>query len=281
LARVKLIAFSTPRSGSDPRRLAVLAAKVSQGKLHDKPLEHYLSTYSSERVGEWLAKAAEGFPSVLEHVVLTFLIEGISRVCSHQLVRHRIASYTQESQRYSESYARRALEKARQTLERYLAELEEAERGGEPPWLLPIKPSELRSVLERNDPSEILSRAVELLGYDDRIVEIASEAFVIPPTLPPEAKQEIARSYLRSLATYYSLLNQGVPHEDARFALPQAIKTRILMTVNLRELLHIACLRLSTKAQWEIREVVKQMIEEAEKIVPEIEEMLKKFCREW
>ncbi|NPA96876.1 MAG: FAD-dependent thymidylate synthase, partial [Crenarchaeota archaeon] len=42
----------------------------------------------------------------------------------------------------------------------------------------------------------------------------------------------------------------------------------------------IACLRLSSKAQWEIREVVKMMIEEAKKVVPEIEEMLKKFCRE-
>ncbi|NPA96956.1 MAG: FAD-dependent thymidylate synthase, partial [Crenarchaeota archaeon] len=90
MARARLIALSIPVIGGDPRRLVVLAAKVSQGKLHERSHEHYLTAYSSERVGEWLAKAVQGFPSVLEHVTFTFLIEGISRVCSHQLVRHRI-----------------------------------------------------------------------------------------------------------------------------------------------------------------------------------------------
>ena len=42
----------------------------------------------------------EGHESIIEHASLTFEISGISRACSHQLVRHRIASYSQESQRF-------------------------------------------------------------------------------------------------------------------------------------------------------------------------------------
>lgn len=59
--------------------------------------------YKSGFVGDGaLIKALikNGHTSVLEHGSFTFLIEGISRACTHQLVRHRIASYSQESQRY-------------------------------------------------------------------------------------------------------------------------------------------------------------------------------------
>jgi len=48
------------------------------------------------------ARVGEGHESIIEHLSFTFLVEGISRACSHQLVRHRLASYSQESQRYCE-----------------------------------------------------------------------------------------------------------------------------------------------------------------------------------
>jgi thymidylate synthase (FAD) len=74
------------------------------------------------------------------------------------------------------------------------------------------------------------------------------------------------------------MLLEGVPYEDARYVLPQAFTTSILMTVNLRELIHIACLRLSEKAQWEIREVVRAMVEEASRVVPEVRELIAGMC---
>ncbi len=111
MVKVKLIAYSKPIIGNDPRHLSLLAFKVSTGKLHDKSIEYYLSEeYSDEKVRRIILAAVE-FPSILEHIVFTFIIEDISRVCSHQLVRHRLASFTQESQRYSESYMRKAVEK--------------------------------------------------------------------------------------------------------------------------------------------------------------------------
>jgi thymidylate synthase (FAD) len=206
--RVTLVAYSSPK-GLDPRRLVLLAIKVSQGKVRERGVEHYLREYPERYVHEWVLKAAE-FPSVLEHVVFTFYIEGISRVASHQLVRHRIASYTQESQRY-------------------------AEVG--PDYVVP------ETVLGRN--------------FEYRY------------------RDAVERCY----RVYEAMVDSGVPREDARYVLPQAFTTSILMTVNLRELIHIACLRLSERAQWEIREVVRAMVEEASKVVPEIKDLIVRMCR--
>jgi thymidylate synthase (FAD) len=206
--RVTLVAYSSP-GGLDPRRLVVLAIKVSQGKVREKGIEHYLREYPEKDVHEWILKAAE-FPSVLEHVVFTFYIEGISRVASHQLVRHRIASYTQESQRYAEV-----------------------------------------------QPDYVIPERVEEKGFVERY------------------KDAVERCY----RLYRAMLDSEVPFEDARYVLPQCFTTSILMTVNLRELVHIACLRLSEKAQWEIREVVRAMVEEASKVVPEIKDLIARMCR--
>jgi len=254
---VKLIAWSNARV-SDPRKLVILAVKVSCGKIREKGLNYYLDRdYSDEDYRRWLIDSLK-YPSVLEHIVFTFYIEGISRICSHQLVRHRIASYTQESQRYSESYMRKAVEK-------------------------------IASVLEENFKSGCFEEYVSLIEkflkraegcssrYAETVVEVAQQAFVIPPHLPLEEKHRLAKFYLKALAEYYKLLAEGIKKEDARFIVPQAVKTALLMTVNMRELLHIAKLRLSSKAQWEIRELVRRIVEEVSKIIPELPSLIEDY----
>lgn len=127
-----------------------------------------------------------GHMSVLEHVSFTFAISGVSRALSHQLVRHRMASYSQQSQRY-------------------------------------VKAGELE--------------------------------YVCPPSLSEETSLERA-FFLDSLKAaehaYRTMLDAGVPAEDARFVLPQATATNIVMTMNCRELLHFIEERCCNKAQWEI-----------------------------
>jgi thymidylate synthase (FAD) len=59
---------------------------------------------------------------------------------------------------------------------------------------------------------------------------------------------------------YHELQAQGVPNEDARMVLPNACATSLYLSCNLRELIHIANERLCTRAQWEIRDLVKQMV---------------------
>jgi len=140
-----------------------------------------------------------GHESILEHAVLTFSIEGISRVTSHQLVRHRIASYTQQSMRY-----------------------------------IKLNPSDVE------------------------------ETFVIPESVKErlelyEKWKELMR---KAIELYEESYKAGIHQEDARFILPQAVRTKIVVTMNLRELKHFLGLRACERAQWEIREVAWKMLEE-------------------
>jgi thymidylate synthase (FAD) len=81
----------------EPEKLIYLAGRTTIGETTND------SCNDPEAVAKWIKKRiAEGHESVLEHASATFFIKGLSRVASHQLVRHRIASYTQKSQRYVE-----------------------------------------------------------------------------------------------------------------------------------------------------------------------------------
>jgi len=244
MARVTLISYTMPLVGTDPRRLVVLGVKVSSGKLHERDWKHYLTTYPEHDVRQHIVLASK-YPTLFEHIVFTFLIEDISRVCSHQLVRHRIASYVQESQRYSEGYVKQVIE----CLGRYgYKKLEEALNA--------------------------------LNGDHSSVVKCLEEGFIFPETIRSNsiASRRYTEQLLKAVYVYRELIEAGIPLEDSRYLLPQAVKTRIMMTVNLRELIHIACLRMRTEAQWEIREVVRQMIKEVKRVVPEIEELVNRMC---
>ncbi len=86
-------------------RMVVVAAKVSQGKTFLKPVEHYAREYPFWDAVAWAVLAVDtpclerqGYESVLEHVVVQFVAR-CSRICTHELVRHRLASYAQTSTR--------------------------------------------------------------------------------------------------------------------------------------------------------------------------------------
>ena len=297
MVKVKLIAYSKPTAEGVTKHLPVLAFKVSIGKLHDHSLEYYLSDkYPEEKVKRILLSAVE-FPSILEHIAFTFIVEDISRVCSHQLVRHRLASFTQESQRYSESYMKRVVERI---VKAYLDKELKSQQGVSSTLRhnhLKIGIKELKKMYEHKKYSDIIEVFLNQSSpkyssgesiracYDIRddykkvLLEAVNEAFVLPGSIRDEDKICLAEDLLRAVQRYYELISSGVKYEDARFVIPQAVKTRLMVTVNLRELLHIACLRLSPKAQWEIKKVVELMIEEVVKIVPEVKELVKLYCK--
>ncbi len=145
-----------------------------------------------------------GHHSVFEHIHFTFKIEGISRACSHQLVRHRHCSFTQRSQRYC------------------------SEDGFEY-----VTPPSLRHLPFGND------------------IEDISDWY-----------------------RHYQTLD--VPNEDARYILPNACCTDLYLSCNLRELIHICNERLCSRAQWEIRELVKKMVDLVD---PELKFMLVPKCK--
>jgi thymidylate synthase (FAD) len=134
-----------------------------------------------------------GHLSPLEFAVAAFEIVG-SRVYTHQQVRHRIASYAQESQRY----------------------------------------------VKVNDPNY----------------------FVIPPTIHdnPQALDIFLKAINNAWNAYQNLLNLGIKKEDARYLLPNACKSKILVEMNFRSWRHFLKLRCDKSAQWEIRGVAQEIL---------------------
>lgn len=202
--QVKLLTFT-----SDPEVLAAAAAHLCY---HDVSAVDIVATLDREQTEHLLRVVLDsGHLSVVEHVTFTFAIDGISRVTSHQLVRHRVGTaISQQSQRY--------------------ANVQEA-------------------------------------GY------------VLPHSI---AGHRLANSYEQNcraaIRLYRELIESGVPNEDARYVLPQSIETRLLFTVNMRELRHMyeidACLR----SQWEIRRLVNLMKREIRAISPRLAQELKIKC---
>ena len=149
------------------------------------------------------ARLRDGHESIIEHASATFEISGISRACSHQLVRHRLASYSQESQRY---------------------------------------------------------------------VDMSDPEVVMPPSIidNQEANEVWAELMAHIKLAYQNLRESGVRKEDARFVLPNATATRIVVTMNFREFLHFFRLRITPEAQWEIRYLALCMLQSLVPYAPTI-----------
>ncbi|GFK95089.1 Flavin-dependent thymidylate synthase [Fundidesulfovibrio magnetotacticus] len=166
---------------------------------------------SREKQAEFVAGViSSGHVSPIEHVSFTFAVEGVSRALTHQLVRHRIASYSQQSQRY---------------------------------------------------------------------VDASSFDYVLPPAIAriPEAKAryehfmaQVADAY-RDLKDILETNGRGTKaKEDARFVLPQAAETRIVVTMNCRALFNFFEHRCCARAQWEIRALADKMLALCRMTLPEV-----------
>lgn len=94
--KVTLIGYSLPNGISGPpEKLGDIGAAICIDKHYDSIQQGIMSNQNVH------AAIKSGHLSVIEHVSMSFLIEDVSRACTHQLVRHRIASYSQLSQRYA------------------------------------------------------------------------------------------------------------------------------------------------------------------------------------
>jgi thymidylate synthase (FAD) len=154
---------------------------------------------------------ASGHESPLEHAKFTFAVEGVSRALTHQLVRHRIASFSQMSQRY-----------------------------------------------------------VKASNFD----------YIVPPSV--EADKDLKAEFLRAMAfvqesynklleRYQALGKKGErANQDARFVLPQAAETKIVMTMNCRELIHFFHVRCCSRAQWEIKRLADRLLAIVKHELPEV-----------
>lgn len=149
-----------------------------------------------------------GHTSTIEHASATFKFSEVSRALTHELVRHRLFSFSQRSQRYC---------------------------------------------------------------FED------NPGYVVPDTI--QDNLELREKYVKLLNevqnVYKEFVNFGVPKEDARYILPNACHTEIFVSGNFREWLHFLELRLSPRAQWEIRQLAHLVLNELYKVAPIIFQDLK------
>ncbi len=182
----------------EAEKLAAMAAKLCYSPAHIGDIAYDLTP---EKSAAFLQKIVDlGHLSTVEHAAFTFGIEGVSRTLLAQITRHRIASFSVQSQRY--------------------------------------------------------------VSYTD-----GGFGYIIPPAiraLGDDAVQEYEEQMAQMQHWYdgwRERLGTGEKsNEDARFVLPGACETRMLLTMNARELMHFFALRCCNRAQWEIRELAWRML---------------------
>ena len=216
--KVELLAY-TP----DADKLVAAAAKLCYAQ---SDIDSLLDNLTPEKTEAFLDKLMSlGHESPVEHASFTFGIEGVSRTLLAQLTRHRIASFSVQSQRYVSksgfSYVTPPeIEQCPEAKEVYLANM--------------------RRCAEDYD------------ALRNLLIEKHTKTFMA------EGKSlEAAKSMAEKKA-----------NEDARFVLPGACDTRIIMTMNTRSLYNFFRLRCCNRAQWEIREMAWLMLEQVQKVSP-------------
>lgn len=164
----------------------IAAAECYQGKNFDKSLDIAMGG---------------GHLSVVEHAVFTFRVRNVSRVLLAQLTRHRIASFSVQSQRYC---------------------------SVQPEWIVPP--------------------TIVDAGYEQAYLDKCNECYEL----------------------LCAMIKDGVPAEDARYVIPQGVACSLIVTMNIRELLHFFELRCCNRAQWEIRNLAWAMLAYCKRHAPKV-----------
>ena len=244
--KVKLIAH-TP----NPEEVVAQAAKLCYSHVGVDGIMEKLTPEKIEKFVDHLATI--GHESPLEHVTFTFAIEGISRVTTHQIVRHRLASYSQQSQRYvkleqfeyiippeiaKDSYARTI----------FIKHMEDSQKAYD----------ELVNVLIENKLDKKYPTWIE--DTEEEYTNLNTEEQL-------QLNQNIRNLWAKNNKKAYSAIEKEAI-EDARYVFPNACETKIVMTMNARSLLHFFNVRCCNRAQWEIRAMADEMLKECKKVAP-------------
>jgi len=186
----------------DPDATIAAAAKLCYSNRSVKDIMENVIQKEDETAKFVQMLADLGHESPFEHVSFTFGIEGVSRTLTHQLVRHRIASYSQKSQRY----------------------------------------------VKEHDFEVIMPPSIA-------VCEEAAKEFL-------KVKDSIQKLYDTLVKKY------NVPAEDARYILPNATETSIIVTMNARSLFNFFNHRCCMRAQWEIRALANEMLKLVKAVAP-------------
>ena len=199
----------------EPEKVIAMASRTCYSALDLEGLDK--KTDAADNAAYIRRVLASGHTSIAEHASFTFGLEGVSRTLLAQITRHRVASFSVQSQRY------------------------------------------------------VSVAGAEVFDY------------VLPPrirALGPEAEEKFAWQ-MKTMQRWYDEWSEALGQdsaEDARFVLPGAAATRIVMTMNARELLHFFSLRMCNRAQWEVREAAWRMYELVYPLAPSVFELAGPGC---
>jgi len=186
----------------NPELLCAKAMRRCYSSLSMEKLEEELKEKGPDYIKYLMNRVKEDKSfDIWEHCSFTFEIEGISRSCSHQLVRHRLISFDQESQRFAPS----------------------------------------------------------------------PKDYIIPPSIKG-GYEELFRHHMdQSWTLYLDMVEKGkIPKQDARYVLPNAAETKLIMTLNGRSIMHLLYMRTSKSTQWEIKNLANEIYNLVKPLAPNI-----------
>lgn len=219
-----------------PEQTVAMAAKLCYSPSNIEDLRNGLTEEKTTSFLDMLSDLGHGSP--VEHASFTFGIEGISRACSHQLVRHRIASYSQQSQRYVD--------------------------GTKFEFVTPPEIADCKKAYEA------YKKVIDLQGEAYSTIRDALVVKYIKDYKGEDIKgtdEEVLNSFKEENKSKFNAFVKKA-NEDARFVLPNACTTKIVCTFNTRSLYNFFAHRCCNRAQWEIRQVAEQMLLECLKVAP-------------
>lgn len=164
--------------------------------------------------------------SIFEHLTFSVAVRGISRACSHQLVRHRIATYSQQSQRYVEK--------------------------GDFSYLVP----------------PIIAAVPEAMALYTEAIEASARAY-----------QQLSQVLFDAYPDFNMPKHREKVFQDARFVLPNACETQIVITMNGRAWIEASRHRMCNRAQWEIREMFNQIAAVIRGVCPTVGTLMGGKCQ--
>ena len=211
--KVKLITHT-----KDPEKTVAAAAKLCYSK---SDISTLIDGLTDEKVANFLERLSNlGHASPLEHASFTFGIEGVSRSFLAQISRHRIASFSVQSQRY----------------------------------------------VDMDNADHVVPKEIYDAGYS--AVRLYEESVKNSFNNYNELKEELAKKYIAEGMKESPAKKKA--QEDARYLLPEACCTRMIVTMNARELNHFFNLRCCNRASREIREVAEEMLKLVYPVAPHL-----------
>ncbi len=220
MAKVTLLTYTT-----EPERTVASAAKLCYSASDISTIKEGLTDEKTASFVEMLAEI--GHESPIEHAYFTFGIEGVSRSLLAQITRHRIASYSVQSQRY-------------------------------------VKEKNFSYVT----PPEIAKDPETLKIYEESMAKAEEAYHALADKLSEGYLNEFLAAGIDEKTAKRNAEKKAI--EDARFVLPNACETKLVMTINARSLINFFHHRCCNRAQWEIRDVADQMLALVSKVAPNI-----------